>query len=911
MRTRVMLPIWATVVCLSFTGCGGGSNSNSSSSSNRTLSSISVTAPSNSVSAGSTLQLAANGTYSDGTLASLTSQVTWKASDSTIATVAGSGLVSAIKAGSVTITATMDGVSGTFAVTVGQATLTSIAVSGTSLNPTAGTTEQLSAQGTYSDGSTQVLTSQVTWQSSNTSVATVNSAGLLSAVSAGPATITATLGSVSGTLGFTVAPLSGGGGNGGGSGSPTLASISISPSIFTIASAQTKQLTAQGVYSDGTTQDVTAQVTWTSNAANFVSVSSTGLATGVSPGTATITATLNSISATATGTVNAITLSSITVTPATASVAIGQTQAFAANGIFSDGSSVDMTDSVTWSSNSGNASVNATGLATGLAAGSASIVATSGSVSGSASLTVTPATLVSIDISPDGQSIPIGGQYQLSLTGSYSDNSTQTITNATWSSSDQSTATVDPNTGLVTGVANSNGNPVTITATVGSLSNTTTVYVTSAAMNSIVLTPATSSIAKGTTQQYSVNAIYTDGTIQPLSEGLTWTSSAPSVAGINASGLATGIGTGQTTITVTDGSMSATATLTVTPATLTTIVVTPAVPTIGINGNLQFTATGVYSDGTTQDLSTVATWSSSIATVALINSSGLASALGTGTTSISASYQGVSGSTTLTVSTATLVSISITPANPIAPPRVHMQMTAIGTFSDGSTATLSGVSWSTNTGRYATISGSGVLRTKKATNNAVPIYARYDGIVGQTSLTITNMSVTSLSLTPANSTIAAGTSQPFSLIGTFSDGVTTVDLTKSAQWQTSNYQEAVINRSGVVTGRAAGSVTITGSYGSLAPATTSLTVSNATIQSIAVTPASPTVVLGAPQQFAATGSFSDGSTQDITSIAQWSSSAPAVAVVNQNGTAFSASHGQANITAKYNGVTGSTSLNVN
>lgn len=866
-----------------------------------------MTAPSSAVTAGSTLQLAASGTYSDGTLASLTSQVAWKASDSTIATVAANGLVSAIKSGSVTLTATMDGVSGTFAVTVGQATLASIAVSGASLSPTAGTTEQLSAEGTYSDASTQALTSQVTWQSSDNTVATVNSAGLLSAVNAGPVTITATISTVSGTLDLTVVPVGGGSGN-----PPTLASISISPSVFTIASAQTKQLAAQGVYSDGTTQDVTAQVTWTSNAANFVSVGATGLATGVSPGTATITATLGSISASATGTVNPITLNTITVTPATASIAIGQTQAFTANGIFSDGSSTDMTDSVTWSSNASNlASINATGLATGLAAGTTSIVATSGSVTGSASLTVTPATLVSIDISPDGQSIPIGGQYQLTLTGSYSDNTTQTITNATWSSSDSSTATVDSNTGLVTGVASSNGNPVTITATAGGQSNTTTVYVTSAAINSIVLTPATSSIAKGTTQQYAVNAIYTDGTIQPLSEGLTWTSSAPSVAGISASGLATGVGTGQTTITVSDGPISATAALVVTPATLTAIVVTPTVPTIGINGNLQFTATGVFSDASTEDLSAIATWNSSAATVALVNSSGLASALSAGTTSISAAYEGVSGSTTLTVSTATLVSINITPANPIAPPHVHIQMTAIGTFSDGSTATLSGVRWSTNTGRYATISGSGVLRTKKATKTAVPIYARFNGILGQTSLTITTMSVTSLSLTPTNPTIAVGTTQAFSLIGTFSDGVTTVDLSNSAQWQTSNYREAVMNRSGVATGRAAGSVTITGSYGTLGPATTSLTVSNATIQSIAVTPAATTVILGAPQQFTAVGSFSDGSTQDITSISQWSSSSPAVAVVNQNGTAFSASHGQTNIAAKYNGVTGSTSLNVN
>lgn len=684
------------------------------------------------------------------------------------------------------------------------------------------------------------------------------------------------------------------------------------PSTFSVASGQTKQLSAQGVYSDGTTQDVTAQVAWTSNPINFVSVSASGLAAGVSPGSSTITATLGSISGTASGTVSAIVLNSITVTPSSASVAIGQSQSFTANGVFSDGSSTDMTDSVTWSSSSTNlATINATGLATGVAAGSAHIVATSGSVTGSASLTVTAAVLLSIDISPDGQSIPIGGEYQLALTGSYSDNSTQDITNATWSSSDPSTASVDPITGIVTGVANSNGNPVTITAVAGGLATTTTVYVTSAVINSIVLTPATASIAKGTTQQYAVNAIYTDGTIQPLSAGLTWSSSTPAAAGVNASGLATGIGAGQTTITVTYGSDSATALLTVTPATVTSIVVTPALPVVGINGNVQFTATGVFSDSSTQDLTALATWSSSAASVALIDNSGLANALTTGTSTITANYEGVSGSATLTVTTATLVSINITPANPVVPPHAKIQLTAIGTFSDGSTAQLSGVSWHTTSARYAMVSGSGVVRTKKSTKNAVTVYAKLNGITGQTSLTITSMTVASLSLTPSNPTIAVGTVQAFSLIGTFSDGVTTVDLTKSAQWGTSNYKDAVINRSGTATGRAAGSVTISGSYGNLAAATTTLTVSNATIQSIAVTPASPTVILGALQQFAAIGTFSDGSTQDITTISEWSSSAPGVAVVNQSGMASSASHGQSSISASYNSVSGSTVLNVN
>src|SRR6185312_4700256 len=114
-------------------------------------------------------------------------------------------------------------------------------------------------------------------------------------------------------------------------------------------------------------------------------------------------------------TVSAEQLQAITVTPASASIATGQTQAFTAYGIFSDGSATDITSSVSWSSSAtGVATIAATGLATGVSAGNANIVATSGTVQSSpVPLTVTAAVLTEIDIAPDGQYIPTGGQVQL------------------------------------------------------------------------------------------------------------------------------------------------------------------------------------------------------------------------------------------------------------------------------------------------------------------------------------------------------------------------------------------------------------------------------------------------------------------------------------------------------------------
>ena len=853
-----------------------------------------------SLAAGTSEPLSAQGTYTDSSTQSITSQVTWKSLDTTIATVSNSGMLTSLKAGTVAITASMGSVTGNANVTVTSAVLTTINVGTPSPSLASGGTEQLAATGVYSDASTQSLTTQVIWGTSDQTVASVTGVGLLTALKVGSVSVTATLGAVTGTGNVAVT-------------APSLSSITITPAVFSIASGQGKQLSAVGVYSDGTSQDVTSQVTWNALSTAYATVNSSGLVTGVSAGSSTITATIGSKTGSATATVTAAQLASIVITPATASIATGQTQSFTASGIFSDGSTTDITNSVTWNSSATNfATMSATGLATGVSAGSAVITASSGTVTSSPStLSVTSAVLTEIDIAPDGQYIPVGGQYPLTLTGSYSDNTTQTITNATWSSSDSTLASVDPNAGIVTGVANSNNNPVTITANYGGITTTTTVYITAAVAESLQLSPLSASIASGTTQQYAVNQVYSDGSIQPVTAGLSWLSSSASVAGINSNGLATGLTPGQTTITVAYGSMTATASLTVTAATLTNIVVTPVTTVVGINGNVQFTATGVFTDNSTEDLTSQVVWSSSNASYALIGAGGLASGRSAGSTTVTASYGSISGSATLTVSTATLVSITITPSNPIVPPHARVQLTAIGTFSDGSQLLLSGVSWHTTSSRYAMVSGNGILRTKKSTNQPVQVYARLNGVTGQTTVTITSMTIQSLVINPPSPTIAVGTTQPFSLIGTFSDGVTTVDLTASARWQTSNYQDAVINRQGVATGVEAGSVTITSSINGQTPATATLAVSNATIQSIAVTPAAPTIALGSMQQFAASGLFSDGSTEDITSVATWTSSTPTVAVVNQKGVASSATHGQTNINATFKSVSGLTLLSVN
>src|SRR5207245_6393546 len=100
----------------------------------------------------------------------------------------------------------------------------------------------------------------------------------------------------------------------------------------------------------------------------------------------------------------------------------------------------------------------------------------------------------------------------------------------------------------------------------------------------------------------------------------------------------------------------------------------------------QFTATGTFSDSTTQDLTTQVTWSSSSTAVATISnaggSQGLATSVAAGTTTITATLGGVSVSTTLTVTAATLSTITVTPTAPSIEHGTTRPCTATGTYSD-------------------------------------------------------------------------------------------------------------------------------------------------------------------------------------------------------------------------------------
>jgi hypothetical protein len=250
-----------------------------------------------------------------------------------------------------------------------------------------GSTLNFQAIGHYSDGTSGNLYPLAIWSSSPTSVLQVANSGQATGSSAGSATLTAAYQGIKGTAIVIVTP------------SP-LVSIAVTPIATSVPEGVATQFTATGTFADTSTQNLTQSVTWASSQPSVGTISNAvgrqGLATGVAPGTTNVSAVFAQIaSSAATLTVDTATLQSIAVTPSPATVAAGSTQNFVATGKFSDGSSIDLTSQVTWTSSAVTvATINGSGQASAASAGTTNITA---SFTQGTSTTVSPIAVLTVN----------------------------------------------------------------------------------------------------------------------------------------------------------------------------------------------------------------------------------------------------------------------------------------------------------------------------------------------------------------------------------------------------------------------------------------------------------------------------------------------------------------------------------
>jgi len=283
------------------------------------------------------------------------------------------------------------------------------------------------------------------------------------------------------------------------------------------------------------------------------------------------------------------------------------------------------------------------------------------------------------------------------------------------------------------------------------------VTVTDPPVLSLEISPTTPTVylSSGASQQFAATVIFTDYTTRNVTTSAQWTSSVATVAVVSNSGAtigrATGLKAGTSTITAsytgTGGTVTASTVLTVADRAITKVQVTPTNPTTHLGISQSFVATAVYDDGTTSTVTGSATWTSADTTVASVSNggggggastAGVATPIKAGTSTITATFGGYSGTSLLTVGSGTLSSIAITPSPLSVAVGGHQQLTATGTYDDGTTQDLSGnVTW-LSTDTVATVSnatGSRGLLTAVSAGSAT-VSAKFQGITGTLSVTV-------------------------------------------------------------------------------------------------------------------------------------------------------------------------------
>jgi len=495
-----------------------------------------------------------------------------------------------------------------------------------------------------------------------------------------------------------------------------------------------------------------------------------------------------------------------------------------------------------------------------------------------------------------------GNTQPFMATGHYGDGSVKDLTSETsWHSSDDRIATMSSPGALTARDAGT----TTITASHdGIISNTIQITVTDAVLTAIQVTPPSVSLAKDQTRQLTATATYSDNTTVDISSSVAWLPADITTATVSTTGLLTGRVAGTTEVTASqNGITSNTVQVTVTDAVLAAIQITPPSVSLAKGQTRQLTATATYSDNTTADISSNVAWLPVDITTATVSTTGLLTGRVAGTTEVTASQNGITSNTVqVTVTDAVLTAIQVTPPSVSVGKGQTRQLTATATYSDNTTANVTGsVAWLSDDMTTATVSTTGLL-TGMA-QGTTEVTASQNGITSNTvQVIVTDAVLTAIEITPPSVSVGKGQTQQLTTTATYSDN-TTADVTGSVAWLSDDTATATITTNGLLTGVEQGTAEVTASLDGMTSNAVQVTVTDAVLTAIAITPPSVSVGKGQTQQLTATATYSDNTTADVTGSVAWLSDDTATATITTNGLLTGVEQGTAEVTASQDGVT--------
>jgi uncharacterized protein YjdB/alpha-tubulin suppressor-like RCC1 family protein len=861
------------------------------------VASVAMQPSSVSLTVGLTAQLAATAKDSIGG-ALLGRSAVWSSSAAGVATVAQNGLVTAVGGGTAVITATVEGKVATASVTVVQPIVAAqVVVSPSVVSLRVGQTTAIAA--TVLDGGGVTMPGKsVTWSSNNAAVASVSSAGLISAIGAGSAVVSATSDGRSGTVAVSVADTL-----------RTVAAVILTTPTTTFLTGQTSAFTALALDRDSVT--LTGRVvSWSSSNSAVATVSPTGVVTAVGNGTAQITAAVDAQSAAVTiaSSTPVITAASVVMTPTTASLLRGQSVTVNAVPVDAAGNKVTGRTLVWASANAAVASVSQSGVVTALTTGSTSITATADGRVGSTAVNVATIPVANVAVAPSGASVLVGGSSQLSTILTDSAGVVLTNRGISWISGDPKIASVS-STGVVTG----NGiGVVTVTAySEGRVGTSQVTVYQPVRVENVVVDPPSVTLTVG--QNITMGAIYRDASGNLLQDRVAnWSSSTTAVASVNStSGVLSALAPGLTTVTVVVDGLLATSSVRVTalPGPVASIALSPTASTLVVTKTLQIDPLLTDSSGTRLFGRTV-TWASSNPAVASVTSAGVVTGANIGLVTITASSEGKFATAQVNVVPMPVAQVVVSPSAATKIIGQTINMAAVLRDSSGNVLTGRPIAWSVTPTNVAYISPLGVF-TASAPGAAI-VSARSEGVTGTAAIAVINKPVITVAVTPPTSSVQAGGRVQLAATAYDSLGCGNwpapcgIISGRTIAWSTSTPALVDVDSNGMVTTKLDGvaiiAATIDGKVGQA-----SVSIARRAPASVDVTPKARNVAVGQSAQLTAVARDSVGNV--LTGRAfDWVSANPAVAAINQQGVVTPFQWGTVTFSASTEGTTGTTTV---
>jgi uncharacterized protein YjdB len=390
---------------------------------------------------------------------------------------------------------------------------------------------------------------------------------------------------------------------------------------------------------------------------------------------------------------------------------------------------------------------------------------------------------------------------------------------------------------------------------------------------------------------------------------ITWSSGAPGLASVSGSGLVIGIAPGTAVILAHVDGVVGSATVSVAQMPVASVSVSPSTASLTVGGTSTLSATLRDASGNTLS-GRIVGWSTSDQAVATVSQSGVVTGVAAGSTTITATSEGQTGTASITVTSGgpgPLAAITLTPTSLSLVVGGTQQV--IATALDASGTVLSGVSisWSSANSSVATVNQSGLVAGAGAGNTTVT--ASSGSVSASVPVTVTAPApgpLHTITVSPSSPTVNVGSTT--TLTATARDASGSVLPGTAITWQTGNAAVATVSSSGVVTGVAPGTVAITASSGGVTGSAT-VTVQLAPIARITLSPTNPQLRTGDFLQMTAT--LYDAQDNVLTGrTVTWSSSDNSKFTVDANGLVHALKKGTETVTASSGGRSASTDIRV-